>query len=110
MRTPSRLRRDVSTVSSGQFDSARSTDEWEDENLIEEENEDGYKQWRTSEIRESPSPRLPFEFAPRSPQGMMSPDVPLRRLRVADNRKAVSLADRQTRNEEKSEEGSLAFV
>ena len=110
VRTPSRLRRDVSTVSSGQFDSARSTDEWEDENLIEEENEDGYKQWRTSEIRETPSPRLPFEFAPRSPQGMMSPDVPLRRLRVADNRKAVSLADRQTRNEEKSEEGSLAFV
>ena len=95
VRTPSKLRRDVSTVSSGQFDSNLSTDSWEDENLIEEEDENGVRLWHRGEARDTPSPRLPFEPAPESP------------LRLADNR---NVADRQTKRSEQSEQGDLAFV
>jgi axial budding pattern protein 2 len=109
VRTPSKLRRDVSTASSGQFDSAMSVDSWEDENLIEEESEEGITQWKRSEAGDT-SPQPPFEAVPAPPQGVASPILQPRRWRLADNRNPGSLADRQTRRSEMSGHGSSAFV
>ena len=109
IRTPSKLRRDVSTASSGQFDSAMSVDSWEDENFIEEESEEGIRQWQRSEAGDI-SPRPLFEAVPAPPQGVASPIIQPRRWRLADNRNPISLADRQTRSSEMSGQGSSAFV
>jgi axial budding pattern protein 2 len=104
VRTPSTLRRDVRTGSSGQYDSASSTDSWEDD--IEEENEEGCRHWQRSEAGRTPSP---FEAEPASPKRVMSPVVPPPRLRLA-NRNPVSVDNRQTRRSEEQGQGSLAFV
>lgn len=108
-RTPLKLRGDISTASSGQFDSATSADSWEDENLVEEENEDGVNQWQRGEAGDTP-PRLPFDAVPTSPQGVASPVIPPRRWRLASNTKPGSVPDRQTKRSEESEKGALAFV
>jgi axial budding pattern protein 2 len=109
LRNPSKLRRDVSIASSGQFDSAMSADSWEDENLIVEENEEGIRQWQRGEAGDI-SPRPPFEAVPSSPQGAASPTVQPRRWRPSDNRNSDSLADRQMKRSEPGEQGSMAFV
>jgi axial budding pattern protein 2 len=104
VRTPSKLRRDVSTASSGQYDSALSTGSWEDD--IEEENEEGSRNWQRSEAKGT---LLPFEAELASPKGVASPVVPPYGLRLA-NRNPVSVDDRQTSRSEEQEQGSLAFV
>lgn len=109
VRTPSKLRRDVSTASSGQFDSVMSAELWEDEDLIEEENEDGIRQWQRSEAGEI-SPRLPVEAVPTSQQGAASPIEQPRRWRLTDSENPVSLAEKHKKRSGTSEQGSLAFV
>ena len=109
IRTPSKLRRDVSTTSSGQFDSAISTNSWEDDNLIEEATEESVKQWQRTATGSTPY-RLPFEAVPASPQGAASLSVEPHRWRLTDNRNSINKADRQTKRPEKSKQGSLAFV
>lgn len=82
VRTPSKLNRDISIVSDGQFDSAMSTDSWEYDNEVEEDNKDG----------------------------AASPVKQPRPLRLTDNKTRVSVEYGQTRRFEQYEQGSLAFV
>ena len=103
----------VSSQSTGQFDSAMSSDSlYEEENLIHEVDDDGEREWRTD--TESASPRLPFEPGPSSQEGASSTrgGGNSRGARLADQRKRVSLggdADYLHRSE-KSQAASLRYI
>lgn len=106
---PSKLRRDVSTTSSGQFDSAVSANSWEHDDSIEGATEESLRQLQRTDTG-STSCRPRFEAVPASSQGAAPPSVEPLRWRLADDRNPVNEADRQTKTPEKSEQGSLAFV
>ena len=108
-----RMAREVSVASSGQFDSALSSEsQWEDENLIPEVNEAGERQWHTDTESAAPSPRLPFEpFSSSQEEIGNAKQVGMSRgARLIDKRKRVSLGDADLHRTEKSQAGSFRFI
>ena len=110
---PSRLIRHVSLASSGQFDSALSSDsQWEDDNLFAELNEAGERQWHTDTESAAASPRLPFEpFSSSQEEVGKAKQVGVSRgAKLIDKRRHVSLGEAELKRSEKSQKGSFAFI
>ena len=110
---PSRLMRHVSMASSGQFDSALSSDsQWEDDNLVAELNEAGERQWHTDTESAAASPRLPFDtFSSSQEEVGRAKQVGVSRgAKLIDKRRHVSLEDAELKRSEKSQKGSFAFI
>lgn len=112
------MRRNISVASSGQFDSAISSEsQWEDEALIADEDDAGERNWQT---HDRPPPRLLYksyglgaevgsgssQSPSREPQGWAS----VHRPRVVDHRRKVSIGAMATSQPEQSQYGSLRFV
>ena len=108
-----RLAREVSVASSGQFDSALSSDsQWEDENLIAEVNQTGERQWHTDTESAAPSPRLPFGTFSSSQEDVAEAKqaITSRGATLIDKRRRVSVEDVGIRRNEKSRVGSFRFI
>jgi axial budding pattern protein 2 len=110
------LHQEESAASSGQFDSTLSFgSQWEDENLVEEENEAGKRHWQRkarADEADTPSPRLPFAQAPASPSEEKAPEgaVASRTFRLVDNRRPISVGLRDLQWSQRSHQGSVRFV
>ena len=107
-----RIAREVSVASSGQFDSALSSEsQWEDENLIPEINEAGERQWHT-DAESAASPRLPFEaFSSSQEEVGNAKQIGMSRgARLIDKRKCVSVGETDMHRSEKSQAGSFRFI
>ena len=112
-RAAPRLAREVSVASSGQFDSALSSElQWEDDNLVAEVNEDGERHWHTDTESAAPSPRLPFEPLSASQEELASAkQVGMSRgARLIDKRRHVSVEVGRMNRSEKSRVGSFRFI
>ena len=108
-----RIAREVSAASSGQFDSALSSEsQWEDENLIPEINEAGERQWHTDTESAAASPRLPFEPISSSQEDVRNAkQVGMSRgARLIDKRKRVSVGETDMHRSERSQAGSFRFI
>lgn len=112
-RATPRIAREVSVASSGQFDSALSSEsQWEDENLIPEINEAGERQWHTDTESAAASPRLPFEPLLYSQEevGNAKQVGMSRGARLVDKRKRVSVGETDMHRSEQSQAGSFRFI
>jgi axial budding pattern protein 2 len=112
-RGPTRLPREVSVASSGQFDSALSSESrWEDENLVAEVNEAGERKWHTDTESAAPSPRLPFDPFSASQENLeeVRAATMLRGARLIDKRSRVSVDSGEVHRSEKSHTGSFRFI
>jgi axial budding pattern protein 2 len=112
-RAAPRLGREVSAASSGQFDSALSSEsQWEDENLIAEVNEAGERQWHTDTESAGRSPRLPFKpfSSPQEEVGNARQAGLPQKTRLIDKRKHVSVEEGDMPRSEKSRAGSFRFI
>ena len=109
---PSCAPRDVSMASSGQFDSALSSDsQWEDEILIAEINDAGERHWLSDADSAAPSPRLPFEpWSSQEEIGQANEVGVSRGARLIDKRKHISVEEENLRRSEKSQAGSFRFI
>ncbi len=100
-------------ASSGQFDSALSSDsQWEDENLIAEVNDAGERHWLSDADSAAASPRLPFDPVSSSQEevGQANQVGVSRGARLIDKRKHISLEEENLRRSEKSQAGSFRFI
>lgn len=104
--------RDYSIASSRQFDSAISSDsQWEDEDLVADENSAGERYWLTNTAAPvtRSTPRLPFEQDEQQVEDDLTTDGKTR-LNLSDQRKRISVGETDLQRNQRSHKGSFRFI